>query len=267
VETLLEAVPSHAGAWYLTALVGGFTLVALAETWWPWRRPDTGPGLRWRLNVGLHFCNQGLFALLLPLGLVGAALLARDQGWGLLNRMGLTGAGAMALSVLVLDLARYLAHLAAHRVGWLWRLHQVHHSDTEYDCTLALRFHPLEALATGGAMILLVIVAGLDPVGVLILDTAAIALGFLAHGNLALPGRLEAAISRVLVTPTIHRVHHSDRPEEARANLASVFSFWDRLFGTALDPSARPHSDLVFGLGGPAPKTIYDLLRMPWNAR
>jgi sterol desaturase/sphingolipid hydroxylase (fatty acid hydroxylase superfamily) len=262
----MDALLAQAVPWYLAALVGGFALAALAETWWPWR-PMHGPlAQRWSLNLGLHVCNQGLFALLLPIGLVGGALLARDQGWGLLNLLGLEGVGAILLSVLALDLARYLVHLAAHRVGWLWRLHRVHHSDDAYDCTLALRFHPLEALLTAGSMILLVMALGLSPLGVLMLDVAAITLGFFAHGNLALPHHLETALGRVLVTPAIHRLHHSADPRQARANLASVFSFWDRLFGTAMAPQAGRDAHLVFGLASPSPQSFIALLCMPWRA-
>ncbi|MEW6677942.1 MAG: sterol desaturase family protein [Pseudomonadota bacterium] len=262
----MDALLAQAVPWYLAALVGGFALAALAETWWPWRPMNGALAPRWSLNLGLHVCNQGLFALLLPVGLVGGALLARDRGWGLLNLLGLEGMVAILLSVLALDLARYLIHLAAHRVGWLWRLHRVHHSDEAYDCTLALRFHPLEALLTAGGMILLVMGLGLSPLGVLILDVAAIALGFFAHGNLALPRRLETALGRVLVTPAIHRLHHSADPRQARANLASVFSFWDRLFGTALAPQASRDADLVFGLASPSPRSFIALLCMPWHA-
>lgn len=260
----------HAGVIYVAALLGGFSAVAAWETVAPLRPPSMPLRRRWAVNIALLFINNTLLHALLPLAAVTAALHAQAQGWGLLPRLGWPGWAVALAGLLLLDLARWLLHAAMHHVPWLWRLHRVHHSDIDYDCTIGLRFHPLEALL-GAALLLAVVMAlGAPPEVVLLSDALTLALGFFAHGNVSLPPRCDRLLRRVLVTPDLHRVHHSSVVAESMSNFGSVFCVWDRLFGRYTAAPAGGPLGMSIGLDDlrdPAQLTLWRLLWLPWRRR
>lgn len=263
-RTLLESVSS----WYLLALIGGFTVVALWETVRPLRAPTMPLAQRWLTNIGLQAINQALLVSVFPLLTLGAALEAQARGWGLMAGAGLPAGVALVLGLLALDALRWGLHAALHHLPWLWRFHRVHHSDLDYDCTIGLRFHPLEALF-GQAILLLAIVAlGLSPWAVLLSELLTIAHGYFAHGNVSLPSRIDRLLRRWIVTPDLHRVHHSTRPDESMSNFGSILALWDQGLGTWRAAPVAGHLGMEIGLQelrDPGALTLPRLLLMPFR--
>ena len=257
---------AHSQLVYLVAIVGGFAAVAIWETVSPLRQLIAPLGPRWSANIGLLAINSVVVHAALPLAAVGAALYAQGRGWGLLHGLGWPGLAVALLGLLALDLTRWLLHCAMHRVPWLWRLHRVHHSDIDYDCTIGLRFHPLEAVLTAGALAWVVILLGVPPAVVVLSDALTIALGYVAHGNVSLPPRWERVLRPVFVTADVHRVHHSSLRGESMSNFGSIFSFWDRLFGSYVAAPAAGHLGMNIGLDDlrdPRQLTLPRLLWLP----
>jgi sterol desaturase/sphingolipid hydroxylase (fatty acid hydroxylase superfamily) len=262
-----EARLSQASAWYLGALIGGFTLMALWETWRPLRPGgESRLGRRWTINLALLAINQGAVHAALPVLGLAAAQLAASQGWGLWPRLNLPAWLGFGLALLVLDALRWLLHRAFHQVPLLWRLHRVHHSDLDYDCTIGLRFHPVEAVLTQGALVAVVLLLGLPPLAVMVSDVLTIALGYFAHANIGLPARADAWLRRVIVTPDVHRIHHSARVDESMSNFGSILTWWDRLAGCFRPRPEGGALGMQIGLTqfpGPRPLGLWRLLVLP----
>jgi sterol desaturase/sphingolipid hydroxylase (fatty acid hydroxylase superfamily) len=232
------------GAGSVGAIAGAavLMLVGAGEMLRPRRPGGDATALRWLGNASLYGATFGVGYLIAPL--IAALVAAIGPGLRLLDHLA-SPALRVILAVLILDLLDYALHRASHRFGWLWRLHAVHHSDTELDVTTTLRHHPLEgipaALVIGGGGALL----GFTPNEIAVFAMAVLAVQLIAHGNVALPTRLTALLATVLVTPDFHRLHHSRRRLETDANYGQIFSVWDRLFGTA---RARDDDAIEFGL-------------------
>lgn len=264
----MSGILDQATLLYVAAVIGGFTLVAVWETVHPLRPASVPLGPRWTANISLYFLSHGLTHLLFPVVAVGAALLAQHRGWGILNNLPVNTMAALLFSVLMLDLARYLLHLAFHRIPLLWRLHRAHHSDLDYDCTIGLRFHPLEALLVNAVLTTLIIVGGLPAMAVLLADLLTITLGFVVHGNVSLPTRLDRALRVALVTPDMHRIHHSIRADEAMSNYGSVLSVWDRFVGTYRASPRDGALGMQFGLANLRDSrdlSFFKVLLMPFH--
>ncbi|MBM3517144.1 MAG: sterol desaturase family protein [Alphaproteobacteria bacterium] len=204
--------------------------------------------LRWINNLGVVVLATALVRLVFPIAAVGLAHLAQERGWGLLNAIQAPGWLAVALSLLVLDLAIYLQHVMFHAVPALWRLHRMHHADLEFDATTGLRFHPLEILLSMG--IKLVIVAALGPpaVAVLVFEVLLNATSLFNHGNVRLPFGLDRTLRWLVVTPDMHRVHHSVRPNETNSNFGFNLPWWDRLLGTYRAQPRDGHAGMTIGI-------------------
>lgn len=228
-----------------------FALFALAEAWAP-RRPRHQPRRRrWVTNWGLSLLNVAALralAVFLPLLAVGAALDAGAQGWGLFNHLGWPPAVEVVLAVLILDLAIWAQHLVTHKVPVLWRLHRVHHADTEMDVTTAIRFHPIEIALSMVLKIGLVYALGPAAVAVVIFEILLNGTAMFNHANLRLPPALDRVIRRVLVTPDMHRVHHSVHRDEHDSNYGFSLSIWDRMFRTYIAQPRGGHDDMSVGL-------------------
>ena len=229
-------------------LIGGFGLVALWESFAP-RRPLTTPTVpRWGVNIGLTAVISVLIAWLFPVLAVGTAVIADQRGWGFFNAVNWPGWLVFLLSFLALDLSRYLQHALLHRVSLLWRLHRVHHSDSDYDCTTGLRFHPLEALFTISVQLAVVVALGAPPMVVLMYEGIFTLVAMFSHGNIRIPETLDLWLRKVLVTPDMHRVHHSVIQREMNSNFGAVFPWWDWLFATYRAQPARGHHGMTLGL-------------------
>lgn len=262
-DTFLPAEPQIR----LAAFLGVFALVAAAELLLPWRRPQRR-ARRWAANLGILAVDALLLRVLLPGAAVGAALWAERQGIGLLRALALPAALAVPLAVLLLDLAIYWQHRVFHAVPALWRLHRVHHADTEFDATTGLRFHPLEILLSMLVKVAVAVALGAPAVAVLAFEVLLNATSLFSHGNLRLPPRLDAALRRVLVTPDMHRVHHSALRAETDSNFGFCVSWWDRLFGSYRARPAAGPDGLTIGLPvfrDPAEQRLDRLLTQPFR--
>lgn len=252
---------------YLIALAGGFAAVAVWETIAPARVARAPISRRWPANLALMALNQGVLPLVLPVTNVGAAWIASRHGWGLLHAVEAPAVVAFVTTLLAMDLARYASHRVLHTAPLFWRIHRVHHSDPDYDASLALRFHPLEAVVTAIALSGVVIALG-APVGAVIAsDLATIVLGYFAHGNLRVAPRVDRALRRVIVTPALHATHHSVEADEALSNFGSILSIWDRMAGT-LRERARAGEAIAFGLAeerDPGRLGFVRLMAMPFR--
>ena len=222
--------------------------MALWEILAPRRRQAVGRRRRWPGNIGVVVVDTLILRLLFPTAAVGVALLGEARGWGLLNNLQLPGWLAVLATILVLDLAIYLQHVLFHAVPALWRLHRMHHADLEIDVTTGIRFHPVEILLSMLIKIGVVAALGAPAVGVLLFEVILNATSMFNHGNVLLPAPLDRVIRWLLVTPDMHRVHHSIVPAETNSNFGFNLSLWDRLFGTYRPQPAAGHLGMTIGI-------------------
>lgn len=222
--------------------------------------------LRWPGNLGLVLVSTALIRLAVPVLPVALAALAAQRGWGLMNALALPGWLAAPLAVLLLDLAIYWQHVASHRMRWFWRLHRVHHADTVLDLTTAVRFHPLEMLLSLGWKLALVLALGPPAQAVLAFEILLNALPMFNHANIRLPA--DGPLRLLLVTPDMHRVHHSSDMREANTNFGFCFPWWDRVFGTYQAQPGMGHEGMAIGLAifrDSSWAKLWGLLSMPFR--
>ncbi|MDR3640638.1 MAG: sterol desaturase family protein [Humidesulfovibrio sp.] len=252
----------------LSAFLGAALALMLWEVLAPRLERPALRGLRWPGNLALVALSTLLIRLLFPVLPVGLALWARGQGWGLLNALPLPEPVGGLAAIALLDLAIYGQHVAAHRLRWFWRLHRVHHADTVLDVTTAVRFHPLEMLLSLTYKLCLVLALGPPAWAVLAFELLLNALPLFNHANVRLPLPVDRALRLAVVTPDMHRVHHSVDPREANTNFGFCFPWWDRLFGTYQDQPATGHEGMGIGLGIFRDKSwtgLWGLLRIPFH--
>jgi sterol desaturase/sphingolipid hydroxylase (fatty acid hydroxylase superfamily) len=254
---------------YGNVLFLAFTAVALWESFRP-RRSETRPTLRRWGHNGVLLVLTNAVGFLLRLTPVAVASAASANPYGLLSRPAVPLAAQMVLAFLALDLLRYFQHRVLHVVEVFWRLHQVHHSDDHYDLTTGVRFHPLEAVVTQSTYLCAIALLAPPVEAVLLFELVAVAQNFFLHANVRIPDVWERLLRRVLITPEMHRVHHSMRLDEQNTNFGFIFPVWDHLLGTYRAAPAGGHEALRFGLhewsDQPAP-TLGTLLRMPFGSR
>lgn len=219
------------------------------ERLWPRRHNRLPWQLRWTANLGLAALGAALLALL-PLAALGASMLAQAHGWGLFNGVDLPPVVEGLLAWLALDCALYWQHRWMHERPLLWRLHRVHHSDPELDATTGLRFHPAELLVSMLWKMAVVTALGAPPLAVLVFELTLNGLALWSHANLELPARLDAGLRRLVLTPDVHRVHHSILPQETNSNYGSALMVWDHLFGSYRAQPQEGHEGLRIGLTG-----------------
>ncbi len=232
----------------LGMFIGTFAVMALLE-WRRPRRPLRAPkAQRWLTNVGLVVLNSAFLRLAFPVLAVGTALYARDRGWGLFNMVDLPTWLEITLAVVLLDMAIYVQHVAAHKIPVLWRLHQVHHADPDIDLTTGARFHPLEIAFSMLYKMAMVIVLGAHPVAVILFEIILSSAAMFNHANVALPERLDRLLRLIIVTPDFHRVHHSVIHRETDSNYGFNLSIWDHLFHTYTAQPRDGHLGMTIGL-------------------
>lgn len=256
-------------AWVRLAAFGAVLLTLLLwEVLVPLRRHGASRSQRWRTNFGLGLIDIVLVRLVFPAGAVGAAFVAAANDWGLLNVFRVPAAAGVIASVLVLDLLVYFQHWLFHAVPFLWRVHRVHHADPALDVSTALRFHPAESLVSMVLKAGTVVLLGLPVAGVLIFEIVLNAAAMFNHANTSLPRPAERWVRRLLVTPDVHRIHHSTRGHESSSNFGFSFSWWDRLFRTYRPSPACRQTTMAIGLpDGPPLHAHVELgyiLRMPF---
>ena len=225
-----------------------FVTMALSEVLAP-RRPLSVPRLqRWTSNISLLVLNSLLLRLLFPAAAVGIAYTAAEAGWGLFNQVNLPYWFEVILAVLLLDLAIYLQHLLMHRVPLLWRLHRVHHADLDIDLTTGSRFHTLEILVSMLIKAAVIFILGPALLAVLIFEALLSGMALFNHANVRLPGTIDRLLRLLLITPDVHRVHHSILRHETNSNYGFNLSIWDRAFGTYIAQPEEGHSAMTIGI-------------------
>ena len=232
----------------LGVFLGVLVLLLGAEALWPARTP--GPEKLWRRtnNLALVTLNTLLIRLLFPTAAVGFALVLQARGWGLFNLLGTPAWISIPLSVMALDLVIYVQHLVFHRVALLWRLHRVHHADLGFDATTGLRFHPLEIFISMLVKLVAVILLGAPALAVLAFEVLLNASSLFEHANLRLPEAVDRSLRFLIVTPDMHRVHHSVLPAETNSNYGFNLAIWDRLFRTYRAQPLAGHSRMTIGV-------------------
>lgn len=232
----------------LSVFILMFTIVALAEYIWPRRVQNLHRIKRWPHNLLLSFLNVVIVWLVLPTSLAAFALVVGQHGWGVLKAFDISYWPSLLISLVLLDLIIYGQHIVFHKIPVLWRLHRVHHADTEFDVTTALRFHPFEILLSMAIKFAAVAAIGTPPEAVILFETILNASAMFNHGNIKLPKWLDARLRYILVTPDMHRVHHSVIPRETNSNYGFSISLWDRMFGTYRPQPEHGHEDMTIGL-------------------
>jgi sterol desaturase/sphingolipid hydroxylase (fatty acid hydroxylase superfamily) len=232
----------------LGVFVGALAALAGLEVLAPQRRQVIGRWRRWPGNLGLVALDTLILRILFPAAAVGMALLAEKRGWGLLGVVDLPAWVEIAIAILLLDLIIYAQHVLFHAVPALWRVHRVHHADLECDVTTGLRFHPIEIVASMGIKFAAVAALGAPAVAVLIFEVVLNATAMWSHANIRLPERVDRVVRRVLVTPDMHRTHHSAVTCETHSNFGFNLAWWDRLFGTYRAQPAAGHDGMTIGV-------------------
>jgi sterol desaturase/sphingolipid hydroxylase (fatty acid hydroxylase superfamily) len=232
----------------IAAAVPIFAAMALWEILAPRRPRSVARRWRWPSNLGILVVDALAVRILIPVAAVGAALIAAGNGWGLFHAIGLRLSLAALLGFLALDLAIYAQHVAFHKAPLLWRLHRMHHADPDFDVTTGVRFHPFEILISMLIKIAVVIALGIPPVAVIAFEVVLNATSMFNHGNVAMPSWLDRALRAIVVTPDMHRVHHSVDARETDSNFGFNLSWWDRLFRTYRAAPQAGHAGMTIGL-------------------
>jgi len=232
----------------------GFVAVFALMGWWearvPARRLELRKGWRWANNLALVALNTVLLRLLFPAAAVGMAAFAAAQGWGLLNYWVPPFWLAVVVSVIALDFVIWLQHVMVHAIPVLWRLHRVHHADPDFDLTTGVRFHPLEILLSMLIKFATIVVLGPPVVAVLIFEVLLNATSMFNHGNVRLPATADRVLRWFVVTPDMHRVHHSIEDDETNSNFGFNLPWWDRLLGTYRAQPRAGHTGMTIGVRG-----------------
>ena len=243
-----ESIMQYETAIRLSAFFGVFAIMAVWEMLTPRRTLIISKLTRWTSNLGIVFLNSIILRLLFPATAAGVALFAVDHQWGVFNYYPAPYWLAVVLSVIALDLIIYLQHVIVHSIPALWRVHRVHHADLDYDLTTGARFHPFEIILSMVIKFASIIVLGVPVIAVLIFEVILNATAMFNHSNVRLPLGLDKVLRWFIVTPDMHRVHHSVEDDETNSNFGFSLPWWDRLLGTYRDQPRTPHETMRIGI-------------------
>jgi len=245
---LNEIVMNHEVAIRLGFFFGVFGAMALWEVFAPRRALTVSKLMRWVNNLGIVVLNSFLLRLIFPAAAVGMAAFATAQGWGVFNYLDAPIWLAAIISVIALDFIIYLQHVMVHAVPALWRLHRVHHADLDFDVTTGARFHPIEIILSMLIKFATIAVLGPPVVAVVIFEVLLNATAMFNHSNVRIPLGFDRVLRWIVVTPDMHRVHHSVEDDEANSNFGFNLPWWDRLFGTYRDQPRAGHKAMTIGI-------------------
>jgi sterol desaturase/sphingolipid hydroxylase (fatty acid hydroxylase superfamily) len=254
----------------LVFFLGTLLVLAFMERWAPRRVLNTPKPARWFANLGIVTANTFIVRFLFPVLPAGFAILCRQEGWGLLNHFQVPYGVAVVTGVVLFDLFIYIQHVLFHHVPSLWRLHGVHHTDLDFDVTTAIRFHPVEIALSMGIKLGLVYLFGPPALSVILFEIILNSTAMFSHSNLRLPLRLDAALRLLIVTPDMHRVHHSVIIREHNSNFGFNLSVWDRLLGTYRPQPEKGHEGMTIGLANfrnPSRLNLLNILALPFTYR
>jgi sterol desaturase/sphingolipid hydroxylase (fatty acid hydroxylase superfamily) len=254
----------------LGVFVGLLLVMGVSEALAPRRTPSLPRLKRWPGNLCVAVINTVILRMIFPTAAVGIALLAENKGWGVFNVSGFPAWIAIPASVIILDFVIYLQHVLFHAAPLLWRLHRMHHADIDIDVTTGIRFHPFEMALSMCIKLGVVMALGVPALAVLIFEVLLNATSMFNHANVRIPLRLDNMLRWLLVTPDMHRVHHSWHPEETNSNFGFNLPWWDRLFGTYRDQPRDGHQGMTIGLDefrDPAWERLDRMLIQPFIGR
>ena len=232
----------------LSFFTGIFFIVAVWELLAPRRQLQFSKSRRWYSNIGIVIVNSLVIRWGVSLLPVSLALLAQDRSWGLFNNIASPDVIRIIVSFLILDCVIYLQHIMFHAVPLLWRLHRMHHTDLDYDVTTGTRFHPLEIIISLGIKLGIITVIGPPAIVVVTFEVVLNLTAMFNHGNIFIPSGIDKILRGLVVTPDMHRVHHSINPKETNSNFGFNFPWWDRLFGTYHAQPEKGHLEMTIGL-------------------
>lgn len=227
-----------------------FALIALWELAAPRRGLTVSKAMRWLNNLGLVAFNTVLLRLLFPTAALGMTVFAANQGWGLLNYLDVPFWLAVTLAIVAMDLVIWLQHVMVHAIPILWRLHRVHHADLDFDLTTGARFHPVEIILSMVTKFATIALLGPPVIAVILFEVILNGMAMFNHGNIRLPPGLDRTLRWFIVTPDMHRVHHSIEDDETNSNFGFNLSWWDRLSGTYRAQPRKGHQGMTIGIRG-----------------
>lgn len=232
----------------LACFAGVFLLMALWEIAAPRRNAPARRPVRWSSNLGIIILDTLLIRLLIPTAAVGLAMQAEAAHWGLLGLVTWSPWVKIAISLVVLDLSIYLQHVVFHAIPALWRVHRMHHADLHIDVSTGVRFHPVEMLLSLGIKMVVVAGLGAPALAVLVFEILLNATSMFSHSNVRLPDPIDRVVRWIVVTPDMHRIHHSIEAAETNSNFGFNFSLWDRIFGTYRSAPAAGQLGMTVGV-------------------
>ena len=243
-----ELITTHETTVRMGFFFGVLILMAVWEVLAPRRAANVSKIVRWGNNLGLVVFNSVLLRLVFPTAAVGVTIFASEHSWGLLNYVQLPSVAAVAISIVVMDFVIYVQHILMHTIPALWRLHRVHHADLDYDFTTGVRFHPLEIIVSMLIKFSAILILGPPVIAVLMFEVILNAMSMFNHGNVKLPAFLDRNLRLLIVTPDMHRIHHSVEEDESNQNFGFNLSLWDRFFGTYRKQPRAGHEEMVVGI-------------------
>jgi sterol desaturase/sphingolipid hydroxylase (fatty acid hydroxylase superfamily) len=232
----------------LGIFLGVFLVVALGELAAPRRRPISSKSARWFANIAIVAINTAILRFLFPVAAVGIAVIGTQKIWGLFNNVAVPYWVAVVLSVLILDFVIYLQHIMFHAVPLFWRVHMMHHADLDFDLTTGTRFHPIEIVISMLIKMAAIVLIGAPALSVIIFEVLLNGTSMFNHSNLFVPVRIDRLLRFFVVTPDMHRVHHSVLDFETNSNFGFNLPWWDRLMGTYRDQPKLGHEGMTIGL-------------------
>src|SRR4030042_5141418 len=244
---MIDQILTHERTIRFLFVVGVLSFMASGEILAPRRILNPPKNLRWYSNLGLVFLDTRALRVLLPRQAVGIAEIAQHRGWGLLNNLSFPSGLEIVIGVVVLDFVIYLQHAMFHFIPLFWRLHRVHHTDLDFDVTTGFRFPPIEILISMGIKMVTVVLLGPPPLAVIVFEVLLNATSMFNHGNVQLPGSMDRVLRLLVVTPEMHRVHHSVVIKEYNSNFGFNLPWWDRLLGTYRAQPEAGHLGMVIG--------------------
>lgn len=267
---MLDFISAHEAEIRLAVFAGVLALMAALEFALPRRRTGVTRLRRWMTNLGLAATGTVVVRLAVPLLATGIALEAERRGFGLFHWTGTPYIAAFLISFIALDLMVYGQHVLFHKAGFLWRLHRIHHADPHVDATTGIRFHPVEILISMGLKMAAVALLGAPVAAVILFEVVLNATAMFNHSNLRIGDRTDRVLRLFIVTPDMHRVHHSVHRDEHDMNFGFSLSLWDRLFGTYRAAPREGHIAMRLGLSeypSPAPERFGWSLINPFSGR
>lgn len=245
---MLDYLHAHEAVVRLTSFTFIFAVFVIWEILKPRRAQRYPKRLRWSNNLGITLLNTVTVRLLVPTSAVAMAITAQQQDLGIFNKLPVSAGLSIVMAVLIMDAALYFQHLAFHHVPFLWRLHRVHHADLDFDVTTGIRFHPLEILLSLCIKMVVVLMLGAPVAAVVIFEVLLNATSVFNHANIYIPHKVDRVLRRLLVTPDMHRVHHSVVVNETNSNFGFNLPWWDYLFGTYRDQPQAGHLNMTIGI-------------------